>query len=311
MGAIIEAFGLTKKFGNLIALNNVNIKVNRGSVFGFLGPNGAGKTTMVRVLNGILKPSAGAVRLFGEDISTDGELIRKRCGVQTDTNLYERLSAEENLQLWGELYGLDASLLKTRTDSLLRTWGLGGRGKDLVSNFSKGMKQKLAIARALIPEPEILFLDEPTAGLDPEASEELLRYLKKYVKGGEKTVFICSHRLEEMEGLCDYVAVINKGVILAEGNVEELKKKLWRENWFFVELETAKTNFTSMLKKESFVSTVIGEKNGIRVSLRNNGDIPKAVSALVQKGARILSVRKEEHTLKDLYFKLIPKENKQ
>ncbi|MGH7455976.1 MAG: ABC transporter ATP-binding protein, partial [bacterium] len=164
MSWIIETFDLTKKFDQLTALDAVKIKVEPGIVFGFLGPNGAGKTTMVRLLNGLLRPTHGKAVIFGKDIQQEGLFIRSKTGVQTDTNLYEKLSAKENLEIWGGLYGLTGNNLYHRIDTLLGMFSLAGKRDVIVGNFSKGMKQKLTIARALIHDPEILFLDEPTAG---------------------------------------------------------------------------------------------------------------------------------------------------
>ncbi|MCI0690710.1 ABC transporter ATP-binding protein [candidate division KSB1 bacterium] len=189
MSWIIETFGLTKKFDRLAALDAVTIKVEPGIVFGFIGPNGAGKTTMVRLLNGLLRPTHGQAVIFGKDIQQEGPFIRSKTGVQTDTNLYEKLSAKENLEIWGSLYGLSGNNLYRRIDTLLEMFNLAGKRDVIVGNFSKGMKQKLAIARALIHDPEILFLDEPTAGLDPEASEEVVLYLQKIYQRRQKNRF--------------------------------------------------------------------------------------------------------------------------
>lgn len=308
MNWIIETTALTKTFGSLTALDSVTLKVEEGAAFGFLGPNGAGKTTMVRLLNGLLKPTGGTAKVLDRDIKKDSDFIRSRCGVLTDTNLYERLSARDNLMIWGGLYSIELAKLKSRVDSLLSMVGLYGRGYDLVGSFSKGMKQKLAIIRALLNEPEVLFLDEPTAGLDPEAAEEIIAYLKKYIKNGKRTVFLCSHRLEEVEELCDRIAIIFKGKILASGQVTELAKQLWKENQFIIRLVDVRGVFIEALKNEKGLTGIVAEENIIKLSMVDAGSISNIIKALVMAGAEILSVQQEHHTLKDIYFKLVPKE---
>jgi ABC-2 type transport system ATP-binding protein len=263
---------------------------------------------MVRLLNGLLKPTGGTAKVLDRDIKKDSDFIRSRCGVLTDTSLYERLSARDNLMIWGGLYSIKPAKLKSRVDSLLSMVGLYGRGYDLVGSFSKGMKQKLAIIRALLNEPEVLFLDEPTAGLDPEAAEEIIAYLKKYIKDGNRTVFLCSHRLEEVEELCDRIAIIFKGKILASGQVTELAKQLWKENQFIIRLVDVKGIFIEALKNEKGLTGIVAEENIIKLSMVDAGSISNIIKALVMAGAEILSVQQEHHTLKDIYFKLVPKE---
>jgi ABC-2 type transport system ATP-binding protein len=308
MDHVISTSGLSKCFGGFKALDDVSIEVEKSSVFGFLGPNGAGKTTTIRILSGLLKPTSGSMSVLGRDSVKDSEFIRSKCGVQTDTNLYEKLTVQDNLVIWGQLYGLEDGKLKDRINHLLEMFNLEEKRKEYAGSLSKGMKQKLSIARALIHEPEVLFLDEPTAGLDPEASEDLLHYLQKYVKDGERTVFLCSHRLEEVESLCEKVALINQGRILASGSIPELAKKIWGENWFTIKLRNV-GNYSESLKKNDYVSEVVPAGDELRVSLKDAGDIPKVVKNLVSSGAEILGVNEEKHTLKDIYFSTVPKTN--
>jgi len=306
----IETFNLTKNFGQLIAVEGINIAVEGGSVFGFLGPNGAGKTTTVRLLNGLLKPSGGSARVLGMDIQQESDFIRAKCGVQTDTNLYEKLTARENLEIWGMLYGLKGNELTSRMNALLEMFGLAERRDDLVGTFSKGMKQKLSIARELIHDPEILFLDEPTAGLDPEAAEELLQYLKRFVENKRRTIFLCSHRLEEVEFLCDSIAIIFKGKILITGKIEELINNLWKENWFTIRLEKISQEFISTLKNQKYISDVAVSDQKIMVALPDEKDISRAISTLVGLNANIFEVHRDRHSLKDIYFSVIPQDKK-
>ena len=309
MQTAIETSGLSKNFGAITAVDGINIRVDEGSVFGFLGPNGAGKTTTVRLLNGLLEPTAGTAKVLGRDIQKESDFIRAKCGVQTDTNLYEKLTAEENLETWGMLYGIRGDELRSRIGFLLDMFGLSDRRKDLVGKFSKGMKQKLSIARELIHDPEILFLDEPTAGLDPEASEELLQYLKKFVEERKRTIFLCSHRLEEAEFLCDSIAVIFKGKILITGNLRELIRNLWKENRFTVKLKELPQKLADAMKNRDYYTADTGTaKNEIRFSVPREDDISRVVAELVSLNAQIQEVHRERHTLRDIYFHVLPRE---
>jgi ABC-2 type transport system ATP-binding protein len=307
MDYVVEASGLCKTFGSVPALRSVDLKVVRGSAFALIGPNGAGKTTMVRMFSGILSPDAGHAYVLGKDSSLEGEYVRSKCGFQTDAGLYEKLSAKENLEIWGQLYGLSGDGLSGRIKELLEIFDLKERTRDLAGTFSKGMKQKLSIARALIHEPEVLFLDEPTAGLDPEASWELLTYLKKYVHASHRTVFLCSHRLEEVESLCEHVAFLDKGTLLATGSMDELSKRLWPRAAYLIELkEGLKKHAASLLARE-LVSEACVLDGRMRVVLDKREDISGVISFLVSEKAGILSVSDELHNLKDVYFSLMPK----
>jgi ABC-2 type transport system ATP-binding protein len=308
MSTIIKTNSLIKKFGKNIAVNDLNLEIASGEVFGYLGPNGAGKTTTVRLLNGLLAPTSGSVNVLNKDVLADASFIRSKCGVLTDTNLYEALTAEDNLKIWGNLYEMSGDKLTSRVKTLLEMFGLSGRKSSLVGTFSKGMKQKLAIARALIHDPEILFLDEPTAGLDPEASEEVLNYLKNYIHDGKRTVFLCSHRLEEVEQLCKSIAIIYQGEILASGTINGIIKELWPEKVFTIKLISAKETLISALKKEKYVKKVGLSENKIRLTVTEDLDITLAVNTLVRNGGQILEVVPEKHTLKDIYFKIVPKD---
>ncbi len=214
----IEVAGLERSFGTLRALQDVEFAIPRGAVFGLLGPNGAGKTTTVRILNGVLDATAARVlRVLGRDLPSGAAAIRPLIGVQTDTSLYERLPARDNLALFGRLFGLGRRECAERAADLLALFGLEDRAKERVETFSKGMKQKLLIARALVGRPELVYLDEPTAGLDPEASHELMTYISTVSRGAHTTFFITSHRLDEMEDVCSQVAILAGGTIRASG----------------------------------------------------------------------------------------------
>ena len=221
MNPVLEVNDLKRSFGGNKAVDGITFAVEPGEVFGLLGPNGAGKTTTVRLLNGILPPSAGTARVFGMDPATDGALIRQKTGVLTETPaLYERLSARENLKFFATLQNLSQPELTRRVDEMLAFFELTSRAGDKVETYSKGMKQRLALARALVHKPPLLFLDEPTSGLDPEAAQQVVDLVADLGRTDGQTVILATHNLLEAQRLCDRVAVMNKGRILALGSLE-------------------------------------------------------------------------------------------
>lgn len=302
MEYLIETDNLTKRFGPLTAVEGLNIQVPRGTIFALLGPNGAGKTTTVRLLNGILQPTSGRAMVFGEDIRTRGTVIRRRCGVQTDTNLYEKLTVRDNLFLWGKLFEMDGSPLRSRTDALLEMFDLRDRQLDLAGNLSKGMKQKLSIARALIHDPEILFLDEPTAGLDPEAADEVLHYLARYVRDSNRTVFLCSHRLEEVEELSHDVTILFGGNVLASGELSDLVARIWPARRVIVRLRAITEPVRQLLEEAHREYEILAGDARLAVVIREDRDIAELIRQLASRDAGILEVREEKHTLKDVYL---------
>jgi ABC-2 type transport system ATP-binding protein len=221
VGDAIIAEELTYWYGDLIAVNHINFRVAEGEILGFLGPNGAGKTTTVKMLTGQLKPKDGKAILLGMDIAKNVENVQKDIGVCFETtNLYEKMSAIENLNLFARLFGVSGF----DSDSLLKRVGLAGRGKDRVETYSKGMKQRLMVARSMVNRPRLLFLDEPTAGLDPTSSESIRNIiLEERARGA--TVFLTTHDMFEADKLSDRVAFMNQGKIVALDTPLNLKQK--------------------------------------------------------------------------------------
>jgi ABC-2 type transport system ATP-binding protein len=303
---VIESKGLSKRFGENRALDGLDFAVRRGEVFGFLGPNGAGKTTTVRVLNGILAPSAGEVRVFGLDPLARGAEVRRRSGVLTETPaLYESLPARENLAIFGALYGVPQEALPGQVARVLELLGLADRADEKAGAFSRGMKQRLAIARALLHEPELVFLDEPTAGLDPEAARHVTELIEVLSRAEGRTVFLCTHNLLEAQRLCSRVAVINKGRLLAVGSPAELGQSLWRGTWVEVELAApAAPALSEALRSLPGVQEVQQEGMLLTVRLANLQMTPDVVERVVGSGARVMRVVPREHTLEDIYFEL-------
>jgi ABC-2 type transport system ATP-binding protein len=222
----IQAEGLTYHYGSLVAVDGIDFSVAHGEILGFLGPNGAGKSTVVKLLSGQMKPKAGRAVVLGLDVARQPKQVQARSGICFEiTNLYEEMSAVANLNLFARLFGIQ----RFDPEALLERVGLGGRGRDLVSGYSKGMKQRLMVARALLNRPEILFLDEPTDGLDPVSSEAIRRIILEERERGA-TVFLTTHDMQEADKLSDRVAFINQGKIAAIDTPHALKQQYGRRS---------------------------------------------------------------------------------
>ncbi len=295
---------LSHRFDGRFALSDLSYEVRKGEVFALLGPNGAGKTTTIRLLNGLYKPTSGTIRVFGKDPVTAGSQIRQETGVLTETSaLYERLTARENLAFFGRLYGIPESVLLKRTDEFLQFFALESRAGDRVSTFSKGMKQRLALARAFLNLPRILFLDEPTSSLDPESALQVHELIESISKQDDRTVFLCTHRLEEAERLADRVAILNQGKLLALGSLEELRQQFNPGLWVDIKL-------VHPLDQGLKYSEIRGVKeylingNQLRILVQEESVIPLLVNRLVDRQAQIMSIIPQKISLEDIYFKL-------
>jgi ABC-2 type transport system ATP-binding protein len=241
MENVIYVNKLTKRFGDFTAVDEISFEVRNGEVFGFLGPNGAGKTTTIRMLAGLSKPTEGNASVLGFDIRSEIINVKKRIGVVPEiSNLYDELSAFDNLLFMAQLYGVPPSLRKKRVKELLKTFRLYERKDDVFRSFSRGMKRALTIAAALIHNPELLFLDEPTVGLDVVAARSLRNLMSNLHRQGV-TIFLTTHYLEEANLLCDRVAVLVKGKILAVDSPQKLKEKTDKKT-----LEDAFINITGL-----------------------------------------------------------------
>ncbi len=299
---VVEHLG--HRFDTRFVLQDLNYEVQQGEVFALLGPNGAGKTTSIRLLNGLYKPTQGKIRVFGKDPVKDGSSIRKATGVLTETSaLYERLTARENLLFFGRLYGLTESLLLKRIDETLHFFALKERENDRVSTYSKGMKQRLALARAFLNHPQILFLDEPTASLDPESSLQVNELIESLSKNDDRIVFLCTHRLEEAERLADRIAILNNGKLLALGSMDELRRRYNPGLWVEIELMRPLEERT-VLENVRGVSQLQVEDRRLRVQVEEEEVIPALVNELVARRAEILRVNPQMVSLEEIYFKL-------
>jgi ABC-2 type transport system ATP-binding protein len=312
MAEAILTEGLTRHFGPKVAVNHLDLRVAQGEVFGFLGPNGAGKTTTVRLLNGVLTATAGRAFVLGYDVATDGSEIRRRTGVLTETpSLYEALTARENLLIYGDLYGVPEDKLPRRVEALLEQFGLGERADERVGSYSKGMKQRLAIARALLHEPPLLFLDEPTASLDPLAARMVWDMIQDLSHREGRTIFLCTHNLAEAQRLCDRVGVIDHGVLQAVGTPRELARQLWHGLWVEVDLHgEPPASVSEALGRLPAVLSRSVDHGKLLLEVEDEESIPEVVAAIAAAGGRIYSVTPREHTLEEIYFEIQGNSNK-
>lgn len=306
MNTIVETNKLQRTFGEHKAVDEMTFHVKQGEVFGLLGPNGAGKTTTVRLLNGILPPSAGTARVFGFDPAVDGGSIRRKTGVLTETPaLYERLSARDNLEFFATLQEIPQTDTSHRVEEMLEFFELSHRAKDKVETFSKGMKQRLALARALIHKPPLLFLDEPTSGLDPEATHQVNNLIAELTKQNGQTVILATHNLPEAQRLCNRVAIMNKGKILALGSLDDLARKLWPVTWVDIKLyKMSSKNVSALLKDHRGVIQATVEDEALSIQVEKEDVIPDVVRQLVEHGEAIHKVNPRDYTLEDIYFAL-------
>jgi len=224
---VIQTKELSKNFGSVVALDNLNLSVERGSVFGFLGPNGAGKTTTVRILSGLLKPTRGDAMVCGFSIKSQREKIKATTGLLPETpGLYSKLSAVEFLEFIGALNDMSGEVLHRRITSLLDLMGLEGRQNDLLESYSSGMKQKVLVASTVLHEPQLVFLDEPTSRLDPAASALVKELIISMAKEMDTTFFICTHMTDFAEDVCEIIGILNEGVLITLGSPEEIMKQV-------------------------------------------------------------------------------------
>lgn len=298
--------GLTRRFGEKVAVDRLSLRVEPGEVFGFLGPNGAGKTTTVRLLNGVLNADAGVAQVLGLDVAAQGTEVRRRTGVLPETpNLYEALTARENLLFYGDLYGVAEDALPNRVAQALEEFGLADRADDRVGTYSKGMRQRVAIARALLHEPPLLYLDEPTAGLDPAAARMVTGMIQELSERGGRTVFICTHNLSEAQRLCDRVGVIDRGVLQAVGTPQELADRLWHGLWVEIDLHGEPApQVSQMLQGMPMVLQQSMEGGKLLLELESEDNVPDIVAAVSGAGGRIFGVTPREHTLEEIYFEI-------
>ncbi len=304
----IRTAGLTREFGTLRAVDGVSLEVPAGAIFGFLGPNGSGKTTTIRLLLGLLEPTRGSASVLGHDTRTDAGAIRERCGALLEhSGLYERMTAEDNLEFYARVWHLPQAARRERVRDLLTGLGLWDRRHELVGQWSRGMKQKLAVARALLHHPDLLFLDEPTAGLDPIAAAALRDDLTGLARREGVTVFLTTHNLAEAEKLCDQVAVIRSGRLVAIGRPDELRARARRDR-MEVTGRGLDERIAALVAADPAVEATEVADGRLTLRLRDGHDTSPIVSLLVREGVAIDEVRKGGADLEEAFLALVGSE---
>jgi ABC-2 type transport system ATP-binding protein len=305
MKAVIRTEKLTKRFGDLVAVDGIDLEVREGEVFGFLGPNGAGKTTTLRLLCALIAPTSGTAEIAGFRLGREDAKIRAAVGILTEQpGLYERQSAWDNLVFYATLYGLPPSVAKSQAERYLRLMGLWERRTDAVATFSRGMKQKMAIARAAMHEPRILFLDEPTTGLDPDAAKTVREFIVALRAEG-RTVFLCTHNLDEADRLCDRIAFFRQKVIRID-TPDHLRAELYGRATEFRLMPSPRAEDLARVKAVPGVGEAHLENGSIIVEtpdpLRTN---PLLIRALLDGGAEIAFVTERKPHLEDVYLRIV------
>ena len=302
---IIETFGLSRRFGKTAAVEDLTLTVEAGEVLGFLGPNGAGKTTTIRMLAGMIAPTKGHAIVAGHRTDRDVERLHEMVGMLTEMpGFYSRLSAKRNLEYFAGFYSSIES--QSQVEKYLRLMGLWERRDSKVGTFSKGMKQRLALARALVHEPKVLFLDEPTAGLDPEAAAEVRQLIRTLREEG-RTIFLSTHNLSEAETLCNRIAVIHTK-LLALDTAEQLRRRFFRRQTI-VQLEASDVKVMEVVKRLSFVQDAREEGSQLILELTDSErNRPELIKAIVEAGGRVIAVSEKQYPLEEVYLRLIREE---
>jgi ABC-2 type transport system ATP-binding protein len=306
----IQTNQLTRSFGNLKAVDRLTLEVQRGTVFGFLGPNGSGKTTTIRLLLGLLDADEGQAQVLGFDIRKQPDEVRARSGALLEHHgLYERLSAADNLDYYGRIWHMSKAEREGRIRELLEPVGLYERRNEQIGRWSRGMKQKLAVARTLMHHPELIFLDEPTAGLDPVASAALREDLEMLAEQEGVTIFLNTHNLAEAEKLCNQVGVINHGQLLALGSPADLRSRTSAPR-LYVTGQGFSPQVIESLRGNALISRVQSHNGQIVIDLTDMARSHEIVAQLVGEGIQIDEVRKEKADLEDVFLRLVEEENR-
>lgn len=322
MHPAVEVKGLTrvfepkkKKEGRSVkALDSVDLRIERGELFGLLGPNGAGKTTLLKILSTLLLPTSGKAYVAGFDVETQFTEVRKRINMVSGGEIsgYGLLTVKENLWMFSQFYGIKSAVAKQRIDELLEMFGLADKKNEKVRTLSTGQRQKMNVIRGFVTDPEIIFLDEPTLGLDVNASRVIRDFVVDWVGGrGARTVLLTTHYMIEADQLCDRIAIIDDGKILACDTPENLKKIVKMNRTFKLDVTSLKdkSNFGSLPGVENFTFQDDAERDQtyLKFVLRDESAVSDIVSEVLKKGSKILSLQKTEPTLEDVFIKMVGK----
>jgi len=303
---MIRTENLTKEYDGFKAVDNLNLDVKEGEIYGFLGPNGAGKTTTILMLLGILRPTKGKIYLFEKDLTKNFLSLKRRIGVVSEKQyLYKEMAAGEYLDFFAGLYGVKDK--KKKIDELLEAMGLLEVKNRKLGAFSRGMQQKLGFARALLHDPELLLLDEPVSGLDPTGIKQVRDLIEEENRKG-RTIFISSHLLSEVERLCREVAIINEGKLLAEDTMENLRRKLSKTVELEVELSRAKEEIMKALSSFDFVQAIKQQENFLALRVKSDRDYRAQISETISRqGGIVLGIKVKEMSLEEAFITITQK----
>ena len=308
MDYAIETTDLTKCFGSLTAVNKLNLKVQKNNIHGFLGPNGAGKTTTIKILVGLLKPNSGSVRVLGQEVRVDDADSRLRIGYMPELPKFPKhLKGAELLDIYGRMYGMTQQQRAEQIPKLIDLVGLKGRENDLIGKYSKGMQQRIGIAQALLNNPELVVLDEPSIGLDPVGMVEVRELMKTILQEGI-TVFLSSHLLFEVEQICDHVTIINQGSLLASDTLQNISSKLGPA-MMHIELADLSNAVIASVKRLPFVSGTWKTGNTLLIQVTTYDDVRAQVSKEVTgAGGVIVGMSQKTSNLEDAFIQLVSKD---
>jgi ABC-2 type transport system ATP-binding protein len=305
----VETNGLTKKYGSLTAVDKLNLKVTRGSIHGFLGPNGAGKTTTIKILVGLLKPDEGVVSVLGKEVHGDRADARLSIGYMPELPKFPKhLKGAELLDIYGRMYGMTEEQRMEQIPRLIEMVGLKGRENDLIGKYSKGMQQRIGIAQALLNNPELIILDEPSLGLDPVGMVEVRELVKSISKEG-MTVFVSSHLLSEVEQICTHVTIINRGTMLVSDTLQNVSGMLTGPALIHVEVAIMSDAVVQALKNLSFVTNVGQTGNELSIQVATHEDVRIQVSETITRtGGVIVGMSMKTSNLEDVFMQLVSKD---
>ena len=304
----VETINLLKKFGRLTAVNNLNLQVRSNTIHGFLGPNGAGKTTTIKILLGLLRPNGGTVKIFEEEVKGDRPEIRRRIGYMPELPKFPKhLKGWELLDLYGRMYGMKEEERKEQVPKLLSMVGLMGRERDSIGKYSKGMQQRIGIAQALLNNPELIILDEPSLGLDPVGMVEVRELIKGIAKEG-RTIFLSSHLLFEVEQVCSHVTIIHHGASLVSDTLQNVSNRLSGPTTLQVEVAKLSDAVVEAVRKLPFVSNLTQDGNMLTIELRTRDDVrPEVSQEITESGGIIVSMSLKGQSLEEVFMQLITK----
>jgi len=305
----IKTENLTKKYGDLVAVNKLDLEVETKTVHGFLGPNGAGKTTTIKMLVGLLKPDEGTIRVLDRDAVGDKPEMRLHIGYMPELPKFPKhLTGWELLDIYGRMFGMTKQQRQDQLPKLFELTGLMGREKDALGKYSKGMQQRLGIAQALLNAPELLILDEPGLGLDPVGMVEVRELVKQIAEEGV-TVFLSSHMLFEVQQVCTDATIIHKGIALTSDKLENISKKFAGPTKLLVEVSKLKKSIIDSVGALPFVSEVAKKGNTLTIEIKTHDEVrPQLSQAITKAGGVIISMKVEGRSLEDVFVKLIKKQ---